>query len=326
MAYYRSSYATEGSRVSRSGAQASGAAAAGGCLATIALLVAAALFGALFYVQQTQHIILTTPRQIVEVVAVVCVAAVVALLCAALASALNLYALTRSANARRVFALLYALVVLGVMLVFTLTTLAPRVLALAQLNSQVVPFAYAMRDDCQKPLERTSSDLSKTASDDQANVNNDQGFATMMSADANLLQQDAAALASSSQMLQGITAPEPKYQHLLSDCQATVSGLKSFLTDENGPHAIHIPAPYDSIFAPTMSGITLLKTVAAIAGGTSQVQAPASALQPVLAAAIPPILALVPVNLTSEGTQLQQDIRTTLDTSLAPFQERIPLE
>ncbi len=310
MAYYRSSYATEGSRVSRSGAQASGAAAAGGCLATIALLVAAALFGALFYVQQTQHIILTTPRQIVEVVAVVCVAAVVALLCAALASALNLY----------------ALVVLGVMLVFTLTTLAPRVLALAQLNSQVVPFAYAMRDDCQKPLERTSSDLSKTASDDQANVNNDQGFATMMSADANLLQQDAAALASSSQMLQGITAPEPKYQHLLSDCQATVSGLKSFLTDENGPHAIHIPAPYDSIFAPTMSGITLLKTVAAIAGGTSQVQAPASALQPVLAAAIPPILALVPVNLTSEGTQLQQDIRTTLDTSLAPFQERIPLE
>jgi hypothetical protein len=205
-----------------------------------------------------------------------------------------------------------------------LVVVLPRASAVQRLNDTLVPFGTAMRDDCKKPLDQVTTDLTKARDDTRASGTDNAAFAAAMQADSTLVQNDAAALKSGAAGLKSVRAPQATYQALLDDCTATVNGEYDFLTNDAGANAIPLPPPFSSL-VPKVSGINLLIDAGSVAAGQTPFKVKPGELQGLVGAALDQILGVKDPKLTAEGDQLTRDIQDALDNDLAPFTVTIPL-
>lgn len=206
----------------------------------------------------------------------------------------------------------------------------PRASAVSHLNSDIVPFAIAMRDDCKTPLNAITPDLAKARDDAQANLTSDSGFAVAMQADAQVLSTDLSALSTALTPLKAATVPDPKYQQLKDDCVAGVTGEIGFLSNPNDPNAIPLPPPYNA-FQPKVSAIQLIQLSGQIAAGKGPIQEPSGTIEPLVHFALDQIVTTMnnsPAGrkLRAEGDSLTQDIKDTLTNNLAPFKSSVPVQ
>jgi hypothetical protein len=147
-----------------------------------------------------------------------------------------------------------------------------------------------------------------------------------MATDVQVLQFDAAQLSTGAYALRNLTAPDARYQQLLQDCTTTVQNEIRFLDDPNGPNVIPLPAPYNSQI-PSVTGIGLLQTSAAVASGQSPLgTVPNGTIEPLVIQALTQIVNTTNPQLTAEGQVLTQDIKNGLDTNLTPFKVTVPIQ
>ncbi len=157
-------------------------------------------------------------------------------------------------------------VMLVVMVLFSALVVIPRVSNIQNLQNTIVPFAEKIRDNCKTPLNTETDHYKKvladtpsiSASEDPATIVQQLGtFATALSADIHMFQQDAQNLQTNLTNLQNLSVPVSKYQALhdgcIKDVQSTIAFLNStsgvptdqFLQTITGPNGI--PALPDSI-------------------------------------------------------------------------------
>lgn len=239
---------------------------------------------------------------------------------------LSLPKMIQSAGAGRIFSAILGILVLVTSSIFMITTALPRVNALNHLNNAIVPFAKTVQANCKTVIDNTTATLTQARDDSQSNMTSDSGFVTAMTADVAILQQRDSALKSGLSVLQTLTAPDSKYNALLTDCISTVRAEEDFLSNASGPNAIPLPAPYNALVA-KVSGIQLLQDAALVVSGKGPIPAPAiGTLQTLLVGALNQVIAVTNPKLTAEGDQLQSDIQNSLNTNLAPFKVTIPVK
>ncbi|PWT74026.1 MAG: hypothetical protein C5B60_07375 [Chloroflexi bacterium] len=210
--------------------------------------------------------------------------------------------------------------------VLLLAIVLPRASAVQHLNDQVIPFAESISANCKAPLDKTSSDFKLALADAQNNATSDTGFASAMTTDVNVLEFDDAQLSQGVYALRNLSAPETKYQALLQDCITTVENEIAFLVDPNGPNVIPLPAPFSSQI-PSVTGIGLLQTSAAVASGQSPFGTlPPGTIEPLVIQALTQVVNTTNPQLTAEGQALVQDIQNGLDTNLSPFKVTVPIQ
>jgi hypothetical protein len=242
-----------------------------------------------------------------------------------LATLLNLAELlgpTRPGSRSIALSLLTA--VIAVLLLFVVVL--PRASAVQHLNDQVIPFAESISANCKAPLDKTSSDFKTALADAQNNATSDAGFASAMPTDVTVLQFDDAQLSQGVYALRNLSAPDAKYNALLQDCITTVENEITFLDDPNGPNVIRLPAPFNAQI-PSVTGIGLLQTSAAVASGQSPFGTlPPGTIQPLVIQALTQIVNTTNPQLTAEGQALINDIQNGLDTNLSPFKITVPIQ
>jgi|GEM_PF-6915365 len=201
-------------------------------------------------------------------------------------------------------------------LLFLFLTLIPRANALTTLNDKTAPFARSIQTNCKNQLDNAKA-LLKTARDQtQAAATNDAAFAQVMITQVGILQSNASDLQNAATLVKGLTAPDSKYQMIVTSCATDLQGQAGFLVSES---AIPLPPPYNAL-AKSVSATTLMKTAAAIVSGKGPIPAPpAGTFQPLIIAALTQAINATDAPLTKAGDQLKQDITDTLTNNLAPF-------
>jgi hypothetical protein len=145
----------------------------------------------------------------------------------------------------------------------TVVTGAPR--------APLIGFAGQLAVNCQLPLQSVyqhASDIHDAAHNDSGNA---AAFRTALQKSASDLRGDATGLGSALGKLRGLSAPQPAYQALLTDCTSAVEQAQGFLNNEN----ITAGAP----FTAPVSGLTVLTAAdALLATNPDQVAAASAAV------------------------------------------------
>jgi len=201
----------------------------------------------------------------------------------------------------------------------------PRASALSTLQDKTEPFAIALRDNCQAPLTKlTNDEVAALAHAENATTNGDATddalFLQLGQADVQAWQADAQALQSGADKLSKLTAPAPKYNDLLQRCITDTKAQADFLTNDSGPNAIPLPAPFSAL-APKVSGISLLKGAVAIASGQTPLgKLPPDTAQTAVIGALKQVLAASQdTQLKADAAQLVADMKATLTDNLSPI-------
>jgi hypothetical protein len=198
------------------------------------------------------------------------------------------------------------------------TTVLPRANAVQKLNNTLVPFGYAIRDNCQTPLDTIQADFKKTKADADNNATDDAAFATAIKADITKIQTDSSALSNGLNKLNSLTVPDSKYQKLLDGCKKDVKGEIDLLTSSS---AIPLPeAAQAAAGASSVSLTTLLQDAATVAGaGITFPGLPAHPAQLLTSQVMAQVVAASDPELTAAGDEFKADINNTLKDNLAPF-------
>jgi hypothetical protein len=291
---------------------------AGLFLTIIGLLVLIIPWLYVLYAQLTGNVSLSTADSISLLLysGVAVVAAALGLgVIATLANLVDLFDTPRRGGVSIVFSLLTAVV--AAVLLFSIVL--PRATTVQHLHDAVIPFGESVSANCKAPLDKTTSDFQMALIDTQSNLSNDSGFAQAMSVDVTVLQFDLGNLIEKLGNLSNLTVPDAQYKPLLQNCIDTMSTEVDFLSDSTGPHAIPLPAPFNTQI-PSVSGIGLLQVSAQAASGQSAFGAlPPGTVEPLVAQALTLVVNTTNPELTAEGQALAQDIMNGLDTNLAPF-------
>src|SRR5262249_55077660 len=228
-----------------------------------------------------------------------------------------------------------ALVLIGSLL-FLLVGILPRANAVSNLQDNIKPFAKAVRDNCKTPLDKVNADyvaverdaLSATALGDDY---------TAMRVDLTTLTADAQQLKVAGTALQSLNSPDSKYDDLLARCKTDVAAQADFLTNDSGAKAIQLPAALGGAKVSAISLVSLGVNYGAAVAAYNAAVATATAAgvtPPPFPSQLPPQGTVGPAlfqafdaiikgskdaQLTTEGDQLQKDIRDTLTNNLSPF-------
>lgn len=211
-----------------------------------------------------------------------------------------------------------SVLVLLVSVVFLFTTLLPRANAIQNLNNNVVPFAMSLEHNCENPLNQAQADIKTAYNDSVTYAKDDQTFTTKMGTDGQTLQTDSATLSNSASQLSLLTAPDPKYQALLTGCRTDVKNEIALL---NSSSALPFPpAVVAIVHIQSVSLLGLLQDAAQVASGQVKINAPAGSAEALVASVLQQVVSQnSDPTLTQEGNQLRADINSTLKDNLAPF-------
>jgi hypothetical protein len=200
----------------------------------------------------------------------------------------------------------------------------PRASAVQNLNDKVIPFARTMQASCATPLNDTKEDLTTVRNYADATKASDAGYAGGVGTYINILHSDDAKLVDGIQAVQDVTVPDPKYQTLKDECLKSLKSMQAFLDNSQ---AVPLPAPFDKLVSPTVSGFTLLTTSAAVAGGAVKLPTPlpTGTIQTLISQALTQVINTKNDALTKAGDDLTKDIKDGLNNNLAPFKVNIPV-
>jgi hypothetical protein len=200
----------------------------------------------------------------------------------------------------------------------------PRASAAQNLNDKVIPFARTMQANCATPLNDTKEDLTTVRNFADATRASNAGYAGGVGTYINILHSDDAKLVDGIQAVQDVTVPDPKYQTLKDECLKSLKSMQAFLDNSQ---AVPLPAPFDKLVAPTVSGFTLLTTSAAVAGGQVPLPTPlpTGTIQTLISQALTQVINSKNDALTKAGDDLTKDIKDGLTNSVAPFKMNVPV-
>jgi hypothetical protein len=288
-------------------------------LALIAFLVpvVALLLGAIGVVQ------MNSSDDIKSLLTNAVIVGIVALALAVVATLLNLPGLF-SEPRQGVVALIGSVLLLLLSAGFLFGMALPRTSAVQNLNDKVIPFARTMQANCATPLNDTKEDLTTIRNFADATKASDTGYAGGVGTYINVLRTDDAKLIDGIQAVQDVTVPDPKYQTLKDECLKSLKSMQAFLDNSK---AVPLPAPFDQLVAPTVSGFTLLTTSAAVAGGKVPLPTPlpTGTIQTLISQALTQVINTKNDALTKAGDDLTKDIKDGLNNNLAPFKVNIPV-
>jgi hypothetical protein len=200
----------------------------------------------------------------------------------------------------------------------------PRASAAQNLQDKIIPFAQTMQDSCATPLNDTKEDLTTIRNFADATKASNARYAGGVGTYINILHTDDAKLVDGIQAVQSVTVPDPKYQTLKDECLKSLKSMQAFLDNSQ---AVPLPAPFDKLVSPTVSGFTLLATSAAVAGGavTLPTPLPTGTIQTLISQALTQVINTKNETLTKAGDDLTKDIKDGLTNNLAPFKVNIPV-